>query len=259
TDVTQRYADQQLIHEQMLQSEKNSRLITMGEMASSLAHELNQPLTAIENYAFVVKGLMRHAGVPDEHEMVMSIDRIKAQAERAAGIISRVRAFTKRSEPKVEVVAIDTIINETWELALIQAKRYQAKLAHYVAPDVETVFCDPILIEQVLLNLIRNGMEAAFEVPHRIPEVTLTIYHDIAKNVIFEVADNGPGIPKELKSRLFDPFYSTKASGMGMGLNICRTIVELHHGRLTIEDNVHTGSIFRLMLPHKKETRDVAP
>lgn len=251
TDVTQAHADQQLIHEQMLASEQNARLITMGEMASSLAHELNQPLAAIENYAYVAKDLMLEAGVPDEHELIGNIERIKNQAERAAGIISRVRTFTKRSEAKIEVTAVETIVRETWELAEILAKRFQAKIAHFVAPDVTEVSCDPILIEQVLLNLLRNGMEAAFELPGVVPEVTLTVFHDTARNVVFEVADNGPGIPRDVRSKLFDSFYSTKSSGMGMGLNICRTIVEMHHGRLTIEDNLRQGTIFRLLLPNR--------
>lgn len=251
TDVTQRYHDESLIREQMIRNERNSRLVTMGEMASSIAHELTQPLAAIGNYAYVVEDLMKRAGVPENHEMFLSVDRIKAQADRAAAIISRVRSFTKRSEPKIEETRIDTLIRETWELALIQAKRYQAKLEQYVAPDVKTVRCDPILIEQVLLNLLRNGMEAATGLPDRMPIVTLTVYKDVKGNVVFEVADNGRGISKEAREKVFNPFYSTKKSGMGMGLNICRTIVEMHHGRLTIDDNLHEGTIFTLMLPGK--------
>ena len=109
------------------------------------------------------------------------------------------------------------------------------------------------MIEQVLLNLIKNGIEASAGIAGQKPEVTLTIYSTIEHNVVFEVADNGSGIDDEHKAQLFDPFFTTKSTGMGMGLNICRTIVELHHGRLTISDNIGRGTIFTLMLPSEKQ------
>ena len=221
----------------------------MGEMASSLAHELNQPLTAISNYAYVVASMMKKAGVPEEHEMFYSVSRIEAQAQRAAGIIQRIRSFTKRSEPKMESIPVSNLVKEVMELANIQARRHNAKLQYYLAPDLSNVWCDEIMIEQVLLNLIKNGIEASVGIEGQKPEVSLTIYSDINHHVVFEVADNGTGIDDEHKSQLFDPFFTTKSSGMGMGLNICRTIVELHHGRLTISDNIGRGTIFTLTLP----------
>lgn len=250
-DISVRRRNEMLLAEQQARSEQNSRLVTMGEMASSLAHELNQPLAAISNYAFVVKSLMKKVGVPAEHEMFHSVERIDAQAERAAGIIRRIRSFTKRSDPNMELNSINTLVDEVLELARMQARRHNAKLEHFIAPDVQNVWCDAIMIEQVLLNLIKNGIEAS-ALPGQIPTVTMTIYRDTNQNVVFEVADNGSGITDEDKERLFDPFFTTKSSGMGMGLNICRTIVELHHGRLTISDNIGQGTIFTLTLPSKE-------
>ena len=256
SDITERRKSENLLAEQQARSEQNSRLVTMGEMASSLAHELNQPLTAISNYAFIVGSMMKKAGVPEEHEMFYSVSRIEAQAQRAAGIIQRIRSFTKRSEPKMESIPVMNLVKEVKELASIQARRHNAKIQYYVAPDLTTVWCDEIMIEQVLLNLIKNGIEASAGIEGQKPEVSLTIYSDINHHVIFEVADNGVGIDDEHKAHLFDPFFTTKISGMGMGLNICRTIVELHHGRLTISDNIGRGTIFTLTLPSEKKQTD---
>lgn len=255
SDITERRKNENLLVEQQARSELNSRLVTMGEMASSLAHELNQPLSAISNYAYVVGSMMKAAGVPEEHEMFYSVSRIKAQAQRAAGIIQRIRAFTKRSEPKMESIPVINLVKEVMELANIQARRHNAKVQYFIAPDVSNVWCDEIMIEQVLLNLIKNGIEASLGIEGQKPEVSLTIYSDINHHVVFEVADNGCGIDDEHKAQLFDPFFTTKSTGMGMGLNICRTIVELHHGRLAISDNIGRGTIFTLTLPsEKKET-----
>ena len=253
SDITERRKNENLLAEQQARSELNSRLVTMGEMASSLAHELNQPLTAISNYAFLVGSMMKKAGVPEEHEMFYSVSRIEAQAQRAAGIIQRIRSFTKRSEPKMESIPVVNLVNEVMELANIQARRHKAKLQYYIAQDISNVWCDEIMIEQVLLNLIKNGIEASAGIEGQKPEVTLTIYSTIEHNVVFEVADNGIGIDDEHKAQLFDPFFTTKSTGMGMGLNICRTIVELHHGRLSISDNIGRGTIFTLMLPSEKQ------
>lgn len=253
SDITERRKNENLLVEQQARSELNSRLVTMGEMASSLAHELNQPLTAISNYAFIVSSLMKKAGVPEEHEMFYSISRIEAQAQRAAAIIQRIRSFTKRSEPKMESIPVMNLIKEVMELASIQARRHNAKVQYYVAPDITNVWCDEIMIEQVLLNLIKNGIEASVGIEGQKPEVTLTVYSGIDHHIIFEVADNGVGINDEHKAQLFDPFFTTKSTGMGMGLNICRTIVELHHGRLTISDNIGRGTIFTLTLPSENK------
>ena len=253
SDITERRRNENLLAEQQARSELNSRLVTMGEMASSLAHELNQPLTAISNYAYIVGSMMQKAGVPEDHEMFYSVSRIGAQAQRAAGIIQRIRSFTKRSEPKMESIPVINLVKEVMELANIQARRHKAKLQYYIAQDISNVWCDEIMIEQVLLNLIKNGIEASAGIAGQKPEVTLTIYSTIEHNVVFEVADNGSGIDDEHKAQLFDPFFTTKSTGMGMGLNICRTIVELHHGRLTISDNIGRGTIFTLMLPSEKQ------
>ncbi len=257
SDVTEQHRNQLLLAEQQARSELNSRLVTMGEMAGSLAHELNQPLAAISNYAFVVENLMRKAGVPPEHEMFYAIERIGSQTKRAGGIIKRIRSFTRRSEPRMQTVAVQTLLGEVMELANIQARRHNAKLDYTIADDVTDVLCDEIMIEQVLLNLIKNGIEAAEGIDLRQPEVKLSIYHQ-TDYLVFEVSDNGSGIALEDKEQLFDPFFTTKSAGMGMGLNICRTIVELHHGRLTIEDNFPEGTTFKLMLPTAKAQNEEA-
>ena len=153
----------------------------------------------------------------------------------------------------MESIPVNTLVKEVMELAVIQARRHKAKLQCFIAPDITNVYCDEIMIEQVLLNLIKNGIEASVGIENEKPEVSLTIYSDINHHIVFEVADNGCGIDDEYKAHLFDPFFTTKSAGMGMGLNICRTIVELHHGRLSISDNIGRGTIFTLTLPPVRE------
>ena len=267
TDITARIATQERERQQEEKVQLTSRLITMGEMASSLAHELNQPLTAISNYSMGTVARVRRniatGSNTDPVELLAMLQKTSAQAERAGHIIRRIREFVKRSEPRKRRCRIRAIVDDAVSFAEIEASKKRIAIRTRVPIDIDDIDADGILIEQVLLNLIRNGGEAMMEIPasQRGPREIVVAVRDVrsegltsldgrsADQVEFAVIDRGQGIPPELYEKLFEPFFSTKSEGMGMGLNICRSIVELHRGRLWATPNPGGGTIFRFTLP----------
>jgi C4-dicarboxylate-specific signal transduction histidine kinase len=220
-----------------------SRLTTMGEMASSLAHELNQPLTAISNYSMGAVAMLKSGNAQPER-LLEALEKAAQQAERAGKIISRIREFVKRSEPRRQSVPITQILDNAVGFAEIDARKRQIDIDQVLPDPLPNVMADPILIEQVLLNLLKNGVEAMESSEYRVLHVVVTDQHPIVE---IAVIDRGHGLRDP--ERLFEPFYSTKSEGLGMGLNICRTIIESHHGRLWASSNPDGGTIFRFTLP----------
>ncbi len=250
TDITKERANQQAQREQHEKLQQTARLVTMGEMASSLAHELNQPLTAIANYTSGAASRIRMADaqgeqIPNE-DLIDMLTKTARQAERAGQVIRRIRGFVKRSDPIRRLTDPRTILADTLGLAEIDARERGITLIQKLNPDLPLLNVDPILIEQVLLNLVKNGIEAMRESDHH--ELTIDIALS-GEQVVFSVIDRGHGVPKGIRDRLFDSFYTTKSDGMGMGLNICRSIIESHQGRLWFEDNPDGGCTFRFTLP----------
>ncbi|MGN1209041.1 MAG: ATP-binding protein, partial [Duodenibacillus sp.] len=251
-DVTERKNAEALIDQQLKNAEQSSRLITMGEMTSSLAHELNQPLAAVQNYASAAQTMLLADKLTGEGANT-ALTKIINQTQRAAQIIKRIRGFAKRTEAQLSETALSRILDETMELALIQSKKLGVRLNLDVQSNVKTLMCDAVMIEQVLFNLVKNAMEASLTaVEAGAPKSVRLCVKDEAPNIVFYVIDNGTGISETDAEHLFDPFYTTKKTGMGIGLNICRTIVESHHGRLTFENNPEGGTIFRLSLPARQ-------
>ena len=250
TDVTQRKRTEEMVRQQQEKVQLTSRLITMGEMASSLAHELNQPLTAIANYSMGtvarVRSNIESGGTTDPEELLQTLQKTSAQAERAGQIIRRIREFVKRSEPHRRRVNIRTIIDDAVGFAEIEAAKNRIAIRTVVASEIGDIEADPIMIEQVLLNLLKNAVEAMAAASQR--EILVEV-KDRSSHLAFSVTDHGSGIVADLESKLFEPFYSTKAEGMGMGLNICRSIIEFHHGRLWARNNPLGGSTFYFSLP----------
>jgi PAS domain S-box-containing protein len=262
TDTTQRRAAAEVQQQEQERLARTSRLITMGEMASSLAHELNQPLTAIANYTMggasrIRSAEQRNEPIPAE-ELANMLEKTARQAERAGQVVRRIREFVKRSEPDRRACTAQSIVDDAVGLAEIDARRTQTMVTVYVDQGLPELFADPILIEQVLLNLIKNGIEAMQQVTTR--ELVVTVRHR-DESVQFSVIDKGCGIAPAQRAKLFEPFYTTKTEGMGMGLNICRSIIEFHQGRLWIEDNPTGGCVFRFSLPTslKLHNSDNAP
>ncbi len=250
TDITQERASEQAQREQHARLQQTSRLVTMGEMASSLAHELNQPLTAIANYTSGAASRLRLANqtkapVPID-DLIELLQKTAKQAERAGQVIRRIRSFVKRSDPNRRWVDAQAIVADAIELAEIDARERGLEIHQTLDDDLPILHVDQILIEQVLLNLIKNGLEAMKETRHTSLKVIVSRSDQF---VMFSVVDRGHGVPQEIRDRLFDSFYTTKTDGMGMGLNICRSIIESHHGRLWFEDNPEGGCTFRFTLP----------
>ena len=247
TDITDRKEVENLMQVQAKAAESASHLITMGEMASSLAHELNQPLAAVQNYASATLTMMQK-GRTSEDRVAEALTKIINQTQRAAYIIRRIRSFAKAKggEANITTVTVDKIVAATMELALIQAKRFGMKIKVCVLCPGHELVCDAVMIEQVLLNLLKNAMEASQETDSETVEFTVTATDT---QTIFEVADHGCGMPVE-PDKVFTPFFTTKVTGMGIGLNICRSVVESHRGRIVISENAGGGTIFRVLLPN---------
>jgi hypothetical protein len=248
SDITDRVNMEEVNSQQLERLQQTSRLITMGEMASSLAHELNQPLAAIANYNMgCVNRLQANDYRPEE--LLAAMQKSSAQAERAGKIIRRVRDFVKKSEPNRSAVNIAEIIDEALGFAETDARKAGVRIAVTVPPDLPAAYADKIMIEQVLLNLVKNGIEAMHETPRSERALAISARANGKDFIEVNVADRGPGVPAGHSDRLFTPFYTTKAEGMGMGLNICRSIIEFHHGRLWTVANPGGGSVFSFTLP----------
>ena len=242
-DITERHNHEEASRIQQEKIQITSRLTTMGEMASSLAHELNQPLTAIANYSMGAVAMIK-AGRTDAATLLPALEKAASQAQRAGKIISRIREFVKRSEPRRQSIQISTVIENAVGLAEIHTRRRQVSIVCDVPANLPDVLADPILIEQVLLNLIKNGLEA---MDHTVHQNLLVDVFPHGDQIEVAVTDRGHGLTDP--ERLFEPFFSTKSEGLGMGLNICRTIIESHHGRLWATTNPQGGTIFRFTLP----------
>jgi len=244
TDITARRVAEEQSEVQAERAQASSRLITMGEMASSVAHELNQPLTAINNYCNGMVSRIKANQITPE-ELLGALEKTARQANRAGQIIQRIRAFVKRSEPNRTISSVSTMVTEAVELAEIELRRRNVRLTKYVAPGMPDLLVDPILIEQVLLNLLKNAAEsvdsAQRPTAQRLVKLRVAPSKVEDKPVIeFMVIDSGSGIAPEVMARLYEAFYSTKAEGMGIGLSLCRSIVESHMGRMKAE-NLYNG------------------
>jgi PAS domain S-box-containing protein len=264
TEITQRKSAEDLVRQQEERMQFTSRLTTMGEMASSLAHELNQPLSAISNYCMgVAKRLDGQLDPTLSKDILPALEKASEQAHRAGTIIQRIRGFVKRSEPQRKATAIKDIINDAVGLVDIEAQRHRLSITSVIAEDLPEVNLDPVLILQVLVNLLKNGLDSmreAYPLSSRWSAPPVNISADLDTSIFpamlrIQVTDNGVGIEESVIQRMFEPFFSTKSDGMGMGLNICRSIVESHHGRLwakNIMDGAQTklvGCTFTILLP----------
>jgi PAS domain S-box-containing protein len=248
TDITLRKETDEIIRQQQEKVQFTSRLMTMGEMASSLAHELNQPLTAITNYSEGALARLK-TGQARGEDVLPALEKTSVQAQRAGQIIRRIREFVKRSEPRRRPTPAARIIEDAVGFAEIEARKKGVCIVTDANPDLPPLDVDPILIEQVLLNLLKNAIDAMDHATVRRIDVRVRRASESMAEIA--VIDRGSGIPEAHVANLFQPFFSTKSEGMGMGLNICRSIVEFHHGRLTVEPNAEPpgGTIMRFTLP----------
>ena len=232
-----------------------SRLSAMGQMAAVVAHELNQPLTAIANYMDAAAVLLDRGGALPDARLRGAIERAAEQAKRAGQIIQRLRGFASRGDSEKRFEPVPPLVREAAELAMLGARQSGIDIRVQSELPAAVVLADKIQIQQVLLNLLRNAVEAVAD--RQSPEVYLSA-EVVGETVRISVADNGPGLPDEVRARLFEPFVSTKRSGMGIGLSICHTIVTAHDGELSAEPNPQGGTIFRVTLPVAAGTPDLS-
>ncbi|MBN3722720.1 oxygen sensor histidine kinase FixL [Burkholderia sp. Ac-20379] len=254
TDITTRKKAQELAHQQEEKLQFTSRLMTMGEMASSIAHELNQPLAAINNYCSGTVALVK-SGRGTAETLLPALEKTAQQALRAGMIVKRIREFVKRSEPKREAARVADIVADAVGLAEIEARKRRIRIVTEIRARMPIIYVDPVLIEQVLMNLMKNAAEAMGEVKDPNADGVIRVVADIEAGFVdIRVIDQGTGVDEASAERLFEPFYSTKSDGMGMGLNICRSIIESHRGRLWVVNNIEadgrvSGATFHCSLP----------
>ena len=248
-DLTEQRRAEERERQQQERLQATARLVAMGEMASSLAHELNQPLAAISSYAAGSLNLI-DSGRTDLAEIRAVLAKTQAQAQRAGQVIRRIYDFVRRAEPKTEPCELTRLIEETIALVEVDARRRKVRIVEELADGLPAVEGDRVLLGQALFNLMKNGIEAMADSP----DAQLTVRADAdTEHAIIAIADRGPGVSAEAAKSLFEPFYTTKAEGMGMGLNICRSIIEAHQGRLWLEPNPDGGSIFYVSLPRQRQ------
>jgi two-component system sensor kinase FixL len=246
-DLTDRQRTETRLQELQNELVHVSRLTAMGEMASTLAHELNQPLSAIANLLTGSRRLIDRGREADQAKVRDAIDKAAAQALRAGDVIHRMRDFVRRGASQREPASLSKLVEEASALALIGEKERQVDVRLSLDPAADSVFADRVQIQQVLLNLIRNGIDAMEDQPRR----ELVISSDLTEEgtARVSVADSGGGIADDVLEKLFQPFMTTKPQGMGVGLSISRSIIEAHGGRIWAEANPRGGTIFRFTLP----------
>ncbi|WP_375777637.1 PAS domain S-box protein [Bradyrhizobium sp. ma5] len=252
TDVTARKRAEAELHEAQTNLAHVTRVTALGELAASIAHEVNQPLAAVvANAAACLRWLNRAA--PDLNEARGAVRSIISDGNRAGEVIQRVRALVNKTTGQMAPLDINEAINQVIGLVQHELQSHLVSLQLDLAPALPPVVADRVQLQQVILNLVVNGIEAMQPVSDRPRELVVRTRQDDAGQILVTVTDCGVGVATEHAERLFDAFYTTKASGMGMGLSICRSIVEAHRGRLSMSRNIGPGTTFQFTLPLRQE------
>jgi len=246
-DERRRAEEQSLRHQAELAHV--ARLSTMGEMVAELAHELNQPLSAISSYAQACQRLLQMGASDHAESLATSLNQVWEQADRAAGIIRRLKRFVMKSKPVQVALDLNALVRDVADLMSFDARSTKTTIHFDLAASLPPVMGDRIQIEQVLVNLIRNALDAMRDLQHGARLLTLRTSVQDARRILVGVRDTGIGLTEDAFARLFDRFFTTKADGMGMGLRISQSIIESHDGRLWAERNGDDGTTFLFTLP----------
>lgn len=244
-DITERKQAEERARQQQNSLQTTARLVAMGEMASSIAHELNQPLAAISSYCTGAANMLRNQS--SAADVVPALDKAVEQAKRAGNVIRRIYSLARHSGDRFELIPLAERVDAA--LALMEVEIRQKGIRVMLELQVPAfIEGDPVLLEQALFNLVRNAVESMRDTPpdQRQMRISLTCADGYA---LLTIADRGCGIDDNVAGKLFDPLFTTKAEGMGMGLAICRSVVENHRGRLSFEANPEGGTVFRILLP----------
>ncbi len=249
-DLTDRHETERLLHNLQGEVAHASRITSMGTLATSIAHELNQPLTAVTNYTQASRDLLA-SPTPENIALVReALEETAQEALRAGQIVHRLRDFVTRGETTHQIASLQRLVKETMALALLDVSVRNTHFIERIDTTCDALLVDPVQVQQVLLNLMRNAFDAMAEMPVK----QLEISSAPAGNgmVRITIADSGPGLIPEIVPQLFQPFVSTKESGMGLGLSICHTIVASHNGRIWAEQSELGGTKFHFTLPSAK-------
>lgn len=249
-DLTERQDYEKRLHTVQAELAHVSRVTAMGTLATSIAHELNQPLTAITNYVETASAMLADPGRKTIALIREALDECAKEAIRAGQIVRRLRDYISRGETERQVVSLARLVSEASALAFVGAGSQAVDLTIKIGED-DLVLVDRVQIQQVLLNLIRNAIEAMDERPHG--RLTISGLRRDPGFIEVIVSDSGPGLAPEISANLFAPFHSTKATGMGVGLSISRTIVEAHEGRIWADASPYGGTSFHFTLPDGQE------
>ncbi len=260
-DISEQRRIEELSRSSQERLQATARLATVGEMASLLSHELNQPLAAISSYATGSLNLMKRPEFCDTQpplsDLQMAFERISEQAGRAGKVINSVHDFVRRRDQDKEIVTPQAIIDAVMPLVQLQAHKLQVRIETKLGERLSPILCDRTMVEQVLLNLARNGMQAMDHPNCRKRLLTIQVKRAASSDshgwVEFSIIDMGIGISPDIAQQLFTPFFTTKAEGMGLGLSLCRTVVEQHGGHLEFEAQEPCGTLFRFTLPTAPE------
>ncbi len=247
SDLSERVRREDRVQELQKELLHATRLTSTGQLAAALAHELNQPLTAILNYASALAEIVDWKAIPEGATAQEVLAKVSAQAERAGQIIRRLRGFVEKREANRTLDDLNKTVQDAISLGLVGSANDNVRTTLKLAKDLPPVPIDKVQIQQVMINLLRNAAEAMRDGAKR--EMTVTTARGDDEFVVVSVQDTGPGLPADVQKRLFEPFVTTKATGLGIGLSICRTIVESHGGRLWAESRKGGGTIFRFRLP----------
>jgi C4-dicarboxylate-specific signal transduction histidine kinase len=222
--------------------------MSVGEMATTLAHELNQPLAAIVNYLSVGLRLLGREGT-DQTRVSEALQYARAQAEHASQVIARLREFVRAREPKRDVYDPTELVASVMRLLALEAEKHRVRIDVEITPNARSVYADRVMIEQVLLNLMKNGIEAMRAAKPRERRLDVRVAPNLDDQIEFRITDRGCGLSDSDAQQVFTPFFTTKADGMGIGLAIWRSIIEYHEGRLYFERDPAGGSVFVFTLP----------
>jgi two-component system sensor histidine kinase DctS len=251
-DVTDRRRAEEKARSHLEQLAHVARVASMGEMASAIAHEINQPLTAIANYANAALRLIK-AGKLSPEETADTLQRLATEAERAGAVVRKMRGFVRSEEGHLQAIGVDALFADVLRLTRAEAAQYEVDVTAQAAETLPAVLADTIQIEQVLLNLVRNAMEAIEGAGATQRRVVLSASRAGDGMIEIQVRDTGPGLTAAAAEKVFEPFYTTKNEGIGIGLALSRSIVDAHGGRLWA-DASSPGAVFRLTLPIAEES-----
>lgn len=264
-DITEREITKKRTREHQLQLSHVARLSTLGEMASGIAHELNQPLTVINNYSRACIRMLGSKDEPTEGQSTVGqsiedkcsevMEKISKQAERAGAVIKQIRHFVSKDLPDKKPVKVSQMLDVVLELTHMEIDKRNVNLSLDIDESVNWVLAQDTQIEQVIINLVRNAIEAMDEIPEEQRNLIIKTEDQNDGKLKISVSDSGIGIDKELLEQLFDPFITTKEQGMGLGLSISQGIIEMHDDKIVIEDNVDTGVSFSFKLPIVKASK----